>query len=49
MNQVATGSSLILFAFTLGLVAAVNPCGFPMLPAYLALFVGAHPVPRRRA
>lgn len=28
-----------LYAFTLGLVAAVNPCGFPLLPAYLALFV----------
>lgn len=26
------------YAFTLGLVAAVNPCGFPLLPAYLALF-----------
>src|SRR5260370_32247004 len=22
------------------MVAAVNPCGFPMLPAYLGLFVG---------
>ncbi|MGE0794320.1 MAG: cytochrome c biogenesis CcdA family protein [Acidimicrobiia bacterium] len=29
------------YAFTLGLVAAVNPCGFPMLPAYLSFFVGA--------
>ncbi|TAM70740.1 MAG: hypothetical protein EPN48_05200 [Microbacteriaceae bacterium] len=28
----------ILYAFTLGLIAAVNPCGFPLLPAYLALF-----------
>jgi cytochrome c biogenesis protein CcdA len=28
------------YAFTLGLVAAVNPCGFPLLPAYLALFTG---------
>ncbi len=28
----------VLYAFTLGLVAALNPCGFPMLPAYLALF-----------
>lgn len=28
----------VLYAFTLGLVAAVNPCGFPMLPAYLAVF-----------
>jgi len=29
---------VLLYAFTLGLVAAVNPCGFPLLPAYLALF-----------
>ncbi|MGH9064910.1 MAG: cytochrome c biogenesis CcdA family protein [Acidimicrobiales bacterium] len=29
------------YAFALGLVAAVNPCGFPMLPAYLSFFVGA--------
>lgn len=28
------------FAFTAGMVAAVNPCGFAMLPAYLALFIG---------
>jgi len=28
------------YAFTLGLVALLNPCGFPLLPAYLALFVG---------
>lgn len=26
-------------AFTAGMVATVNPCGFAMLPAYLALFV----------
>lgn len=25
----------VLFGFTLGLVGAVNPCGFPLLPAYL--------------
>ncbi len=31
----------ISYAFALGLVAAVNPCGFPMLPAYLSIFVGA--------
>ncbi len=30
----------VVYAFTLGLVAALNPCGFPMLPAYLALFTG---------
>jgi cytochrome c biogenesis protein CcdA len=28
------------YAFSLGLVAAVNPCGFPMLPAYLSYFLG---------
>ena len=27
-------------AFGAGLVAALNPCGFAMLPAYLALVVG---------
>lgn len=27
------------YAFLLGLAAAVNPCGFPMLPAYLSVFV----------
>ena len=30
----------LAFAFTAGLVAAVNPCGFAMLPAYLAFFLG---------
>ncbi len=29
------------YAFTAGLVAALNPCGFPMLPAYLSFFIGA--------
>ncbi len=46
MNQLDTGAGLILYSFTLGLVASVNPCGFPMLPAYLALFAGARPGPR---
>ena len=27
-------------AFTAGLVATVNPCGFAMLPAYLSYFIG---------
>jgi len=26
-------------SFTAGLVAAVNPCGFPMLPAYMSFFI----------
>jgi cytochrome c-type biogenesis protein len=30
----------VAFAFAAGLVATVNPCGFAMLPAYLAYFVG---------
>lgn len=34
-----SGSSL-LYPFTLGMMAAVNPCGFPLLPAYLEFFVG---------
>jgi cytochrome c biogenesis protein CcdA len=28
------------YAVGAGMLAAVNPCGFPMLPAYLGLFVG---------
>ncbi|HWH33891.1 MAG TPA: cytochrome c biogenesis CcdA family protein [Acidimicrobiales bacterium] len=30
----------LAYAFTAGLVATVNPCGFPMLAAYLSYFVG---------
>jgi cytochrome c biogenesis protein CcdA len=37
-----TASGPLLYAFTLGLVASVNPCGFPLLPAYLSFFVGDH-------
>ena len=32
-------STAVGYAFTLGLVGLLNPCGFPLLPAYLALFV----------
>ncbi|MGH9112549.1 MAG: cytochrome c biogenesis protein CcdA, partial [Acidimicrobiales bacterium] len=28
------------FAFAAGMVAAFNPCGFAMLPAYLSWFLG---------
>ena len=28
-------------AFAAGMVSTVNPCGFPMLPAYLAMYVGS--------
>jgi cytochrome c biogenesis protein CcdA len=39
---------LISLAFAAGLVAAVNPCGFAMLPAYLLLVVrGQRPGERR--
>jgi cytochrome c-type biogenesis protein len=31
----------LAFAFASGLVASVNPCGFPLLPAYLSYFIGA--------
>src|SRR5690606_13519158 len=30
----------LAFAFGVGMVAAFNPCGFAMLPAYLAFFLG---------
>jgi cytochrome c-type biogenesis protein len=30
----------LVYAFTAGMVATVNPCGFPMLPAYLSYFIG---------
>lgn len=33
-------TALLATAFTAGLVATVNPCGFAMLPAYLGLFLG---------
>lgn len=31
----------LAYAFTLGMVALVNPCGFALLPAYLGFFLGA--------
>ncbi len=33
----------LLFALTAGTLAALNPCGFAMLPAYLTLFVSGSP------
>ncbi len=30
----------LAYAFTAGMVSAVNPCGFAMLPAYLGLYLG---------
>jgi cytochrome c-type biogenesis protein len=46
-----TGSTAVVYAFTLGLIAAVNPCGFPLLPGYLALFArrDLHTAPGKRA
>jgi cytochrome c-type biogenesis protein len=41
LGAVGAASGPLLYAFTLGLVAAVNPCGFPLLGAYLSFFVGA--------
>jgi cytochrome c biogenesis protein CcdA len=34
------GDAPLALAFTLGMVATVNPCGFAMLPAYLSYFLG---------
>ncbi|MDZ7677453.1 MAG: cytochrome c biogenesis CcdA family protein [Acidimicrobiales bacterium] len=33
------------YAFTVGMVAAVNPCGFALLPAYLSYFLGLEGAP----
>ena len=41
-----TGSA-VSFAFVAGTVATVNPCGFALLPAYLARRVGAEDGSRR--
>jgi cytochrome c-type biogenesis protein len=35
------------FAFVAGMVAAVNPCGFAMLPAYLGIYLGSQEERRR--
>lgn len=34
------GDVPVAFAFSAGLVATINPCGFAMLPAYLSYFMG---------
>jgi len=44
VTQWLTGLGALLpfgFAFGAGIVAAVNPCGFAMLPAYLSLYLGS--------
>ena len=40
---------LLGLALAAGMVAAFNPCGFAMLPAYLALVVGRQPGGERAA
>ena len=40
-------TSGLLLAFSAGLVAAVNPCGFALLPAYLSLLVVGDDSPTR--
>lgn len=49
-NLLSTLGTLIPFgfAFTAGMVSAVNPCGFVMLPTYLALFLGQAAEPGER-
>jgi cytochrome c biogenesis protein CcdA len=39
---------ILLTAFTAGLVATVNPCGFAMLPAYLGYFLGVDDTEERK-
>jgi cytochrome c biogenesis protein CcdA len=39
----------LAYAFTLGMVATVNPCGFAMLPAYLSYFLGLEGSTSQRA
>lgn len=34
-------------ALTAGMLATVNPCGLPMLPAYLSFFISGEDTPRR--
>ncbi len=33
--------SLLAYAFALGMATTVNPCGFPLLPAYLSILVSS--------
>ncbi len=43
MADLLSGLAAVLpfgIAFAAGMVAAVNPCGFAMLPAYLSLYLG---------
>ncbi|MFA5566092.1 MAG: cytochrome c biogenesis CcdA family protein [Acidimicrobiia bacterium] len=40
-------STQLAYAFTLGMVSTVNPCGFAMLPAYLSYFLGLEDAPEK--
>lgn len=46
LSGLGPSGGLALF-FTMGMVAAVNPCGFAMLPAYLSYFLGLDDDDRR--
>lgn len=37
-------STTLLYAFSAGMVAAINPCGFALLPAYLSYYLGLESV-----
>lgn len=37
------------YSFMLGVFAAINPCGFAMLPAYLSVYLGTDPTTRPAA
>ena len=37
-------SSILLLALTAGMVGAINPCGFSLLPAYIGSFVAGDDV-----
>jgi cytochrome c-type biogenesis protein len=43
-----SGIEQFTFPFGVGLLAAVNPCGFAMLPTYLGFFLGTETAPRSR-
>lgn len=39
----------VAFAFSAGMVATVNPCGFAMIPAYLGLFLANKDAPQTKS
>src|SRR5713226_1835702 len=44
LDRVGTGLPFG-YAFAAGMVAAVNPCGFALLPAYVGLYLGRERTP----